>query len=225
MLKYQKEIFDWWIMVRNEKNKDVCMLVGSADYFAERAPDRDSAYVIALDGGYAHLTARAIIPDAVIGDFDSLGYIPDFEGVTVLPRVKDDTDSFWAAKGALWQGYRHFYLVGCTGGERPEHTVANISLMLYLVRHGAVSVIMEGERQMYRVVSAPCRIEFEGEKGNFSAFSLSERTFGVTMRGFEYETDRITLCSDIPLGVSNHFDKDKCALEAEKGDLLLIWDK
>lgn len=212
-------------MIRNDKEKAVCLLVGSADYYADRAPDRESAYIIALDGGYAHLTARGITPDAVVGDFDSLGYTPDFEGVTVLPRVKDDTDSFWAAKQALWQGYRRFYLVGCTGGDRPEHTVANISLMLYLVRHGAMSVIMEGEHQMYRVVSAPCRLEFLGERGHFSVFSLSERTFGVTMRGFEYETDRVTLCSDIPIGVSNSFNRAVCTLEAEKGDLLLIWDK
>ena len=212
-------------MIVNKKKKQACLLVGSADYYADRAPRRADAYIIALDGGYAHLAERGITPDAVVGDFDSLGYTPDFDGVTVLPRVKDDTDSFWAAKQALWQGYRHFYLVGCTGGDRPEHTVANIALMLYLVRHGAASVMMEGARQMYRVVSAPCRVEFRGEHGNFSVFSLSERAFGVTLRGFEYETDRITLCADIPLGVSNSFDGEVCTLDAEKGDLLLIWDK
>ena len=201
------------------------MLVGSAGYYADRIPDREDAYIIALDGGYAHLTKRGITPDAVVGDFDSLGYIPDFEGATVLPRVKDDTDSFWAAKHALWQGYRRFYLVGCAGGERPEHTVANISLMLYLSRHGAAEVTMESENNVYRVVSAPCKVEFKGERGNFSVFSLSDYTYGLTMRGFEYETDRITLCSDIPLGVSNSFAGEICTLEAEKGDLLLIWDK
>lgn len=201
------------------------MLVGSAEYSADRAPEREDAYIIALDGGYAHLQKRNIIPDAVVGDFDSLGYVPDFEGATVLPRVKDDTDSFWAAKHALWQGYRRFYLVGCAGGERPEHTAANISLMLYLSRHGASEVLMEGERQMYRVISAPCRLSFEGERGNFSVFSLSDYVYGLTLRGFEYETDRITLCSDIPLGVSNVFLKKTSTLEAERGDLLLIWDK
>lgn len=211
--------------MKRPEMKNICMLVGSADYHVSRMPDRVATYIIALDGGYAHLTKRGITPDAVVGDFDSLGYVPEFEGVTVLPRVKDDTDSFWAAKHALWQGYRRFYLVGCAGGERPEHTVANISLMLYLSRHGASEVIMESERSVYRVVSAPCKVEFDGENGNFSVFSLSDYTYGVSMRGFEYETDRITLCSDIPLGVSNSFAGGKCTLEAEKGDLLLIWDK
>ncbi len=211
--------------MKRPENKNICMLVGSAEYHADRAPLREDAYIIALDGGYAHLTKREIIPDAVIGDFDSLGYVPELEGVTVLPRVKDDTDSFWAAKQALWQGFRRFYLAGCAGGERPEHTVANISLMLYLSRHGVSEVLMEGERQMYRVVSAPCRVSFEGERGNFSVFSLSDYTYGLSLCGFEYETDRITLCSDIPLGVSNSFAGDVCTLEAERGDLLLIWDK
>ncbi len=207
------------------KKKDTCLLVGSADYYADRVTELDRMYIVALDGGYRHLQEHSITPDAVVGDFDSLGYIPEGREITVLPTVKDDTDAFYAAKQALWQGCRSFYLVGCTGGERPEHTVANISLMLYLSRHGAERVMMEGERQMYRVISAPCRLEFFGERGNFSVFSLSERTFGLTLCGFEYETERVTLCSDIPLGVSNRFKEDKCTLEAEKGDLLLIWDK
>ncbi len=212
-------------MNADKKTKDICMLVGSAEYCADRAPDIERAYIIALDGGYSHLTERGIIPDAVIGDFDSLGYIPEFDNITVLPKVKDDTDSFWAAKQALWQGYRDFYLCACTGGERPEHTYANIALMLYLARHGASSIVMEGKGEMYRVLCAPCRVEFEGERGHFSVFALSDRVKGLSLRGFEYETDRITLCSDIPLGVSNSFKEEKCTLEAEKGDMLIIWQK
>ena len=212
-------------MNSQKKIKKTCLLVGSADYYCDRLENIEDCCIIALDGGYSSLVQRSIEPDLVIGDFDSLGYVPEGKNVTVLPREKDDTDTFWAAKQALWQGYRDFYLVGCTGGDRPEHTVANISLMLYLIRHGAGSVVMEGKRQMYRVVSAPCKLEFSSEHGNFSVFSLSERVFGLTLSGFKYETERITLCADIPLGVSNSFESEKCILEAERGDMLLIWDK
>ena len=207
------------------KKKKYALLVGSSDFYLDERIGLDDAYIIALDGGYASLMARGILPDAVVGDFDSLGYVPSIENVTVLPRAKDDTDAFWAAKQALWQGYRDFYLVGCAGGNRPEHTVANISLMLYLVRHGANCVLMEGRGQMYRVLRAPCKLEFVDERGNFSVFSLSDRVFGLTLRGFEYETDRMTLCSEIPTGVSNSFKSKLCTLEAERGELLLIWDK
>lgn len=208
-----------------QSRKNTALLVGSADFYIDRLENIDDCYVIAIDGGYASLCERNIRADCVVGDFDSLGYIPDSDNLTVLPVEKDDTDTFYAAKQALWQGYRDFYLVGCTGGERPEHTVANISLMLYLIRHGASSVVMEGQRQMYRVVSAPCNLEFHGESGHFSVFSLSERTYGLTLRGFKYETNAITLCSDIPLGVSNSFESEVCTLEAERGDMLVIWDK
>ena len=208
------------------KVKDRCLIVGAAGFYAERVGDVSDAYIIAVDGGYKSLIDHDIIPDAVIGDFDSLGYTPArCSNIIRLPVKKDDTDSFYAAKHALWQGYRKFYLCGCAGGKRPEHTFANISLMLYLSRHGATRVIMEGMGEMYSVVSAPCKLEFSGERGNFSVFALSERVSALTLRGFEYETEKITLCSDIPLGVSNSFKDDICTLEAEKGDMLLIWEK
>lgn len=212
--------------MNDTKTKDRCIIVGAAGYYAERAGDMSDAYIIAADGGYKSLVDRDIAPDAVIGDFDSLGYEPKRgKSITRLPIKKDDTDSFYAAKQALWQGYRKFYLIGCAGGKRPDHTFSNIALMLYLSRHGATSVVMEGVGEMYRVVSAPCKLEFSGEHGNFSVFALSERVNGLTLRGFEYETEKITLCSDIPLGVSNSFKDSVCTLEAEKGDMLLIWEK
>ncbi len=208
----------------NKTKKDMCLLVGAADFYLKENFDFERAYVIAADGGYRHLEKRGITPDAVVGDFDSLGYVPNFKGVEVLPKKKDDTDIFHAAKKAYSMGYRSFYFSGCEGGERCEHTYANISVMLYLSRRGS-DCIMEGKDRFYRVVSGKSRLDFEGGSGYFSAFALSERVEGLTLRGFEYETDKITLLCDEPLGVSNCFASEKCEIETEKGDLLLVWEK
>ncbi len=208
----------------NKTKKDMCLLVGASDFYLKENFDIEHAYVIAVDGGYEHLCKRNITPDAVIGDFDSLGYVPSFENTEVLPRVKDDTDIFHAAKKAYDMGFRRFYLSGCAEGERAEHTYANISVMLYLSRRGC-ECIMEGKRTFYKVVSDKSEMEFEGKRGYFSMFALSERVEGITLCGFEYELDRATLHSDIPLGVSNSFMDEKCTLKTEKGDLLLIWEK
>lgn len=202
----------------------MCLIVGSSDFFMEGNINLDKCFIIAADGGYSHLQKRSIKPDMIIGDFDSLGHIPSFDNLTVLPRVKDDTDTFYAAKTAFSMGYRRFYFCGCTGGEREDHTYANITMMRYLCRRGA-DCIMEGERQYYKVVCGPAKLEICGNGGFFSVFSLSDRSTGVGMRGFEYETDGITLSCDIPLGVSNRFASDVCTLEFEKGELLLIWEK
>ena len=206
------------------KKKDMCLLVGSSDFYLDPRITPEECFVIALDGGYGALISRGITPDVIIGDFDSLGYVPCADNVTVLPRVKDDTDSFYAAKWALAEGYLKFYLCGCTGGSREDHTFANVVLMQYLSRRGA-ECTMEGERQMYRVLCGPASLRFKGKRGYFSVFSLSERARGVSMRGFEYETDGIELSCDVPLGVSNTFASDECEIKVEEGDLLLIWEK
>ena len=206
------------------KKKDMCLLAGSSDFYLDEKVCIDECFVIALDGGYESLLGKGITPDVIIGDFDSLGYVPDVPNVTVLPRVKDDTDSFYAATWALSEGYRRFYLCGCTGGKREDHTFANVALMQYLARRGA-ECVMEGEGQMYRVISGPAHLCFEANKGYFSVFSLTEQATGIVMRGFEYETDEITLKSEVPLGVSNSFASDKCEIEVKEGDLLLIWQK
>ena len=208
----------------NKREKDMCLLVGASDFYLKEDFALERAYIIACDGGYEHLVSRAILPDAVIGDFDSLGHIPDFEAVEILPRAKDDTDIFYAAKKAFDMGYRKFYLCGCAEGERAEHAWANISVMLYLSRRGC-ECIMEGKSRYYRVISGKSKLVFSHNKGYFSAFALSEEVAGVSLRGFEYELEGATITSDVPLGVSNSFMSDICEVEIEKGDLLLIWEK
>ena len=205
-------------------DKSLCVIAGASDIYKERMPDLSHAYIIACDGGFGSLQKLGVLPDAVIGDFDSLGYIPSCDNITVLPTSKDDTDTFYAVKSAMDKGYRDFYFIGCTGGKRDEHTYANISVMLYIVRRGG-RAIMEGERQMYQVISGPATAVFFGERGYFSAFSLSEKSVGVCMRGFEYEMECGVLSYDVPLGVSNSFKNEKCEITLEKGELLLIWEK
>ncbi len=208
----------------NKTEKDMCLLVGAADFYLKEDFAADRAYIIAADGGYASLKQRSITPDAVIGDFDSLGYVPSESNIECLPRAKDDTDIFYAAKKAYAAGYRKFYFCGCAEGERADHTYANISVMRYLARRGA-ECVMEGESCFYRVISGHNKLVFDGCKGVFSVFALSDRATGVTLRGFEYELSRATLFSDVPLGVSNRFASNICEIETEEGDLLLIWEK
>ena len=58
----------------------VCALVGAGDFnasqFLAMQAEGTFDYVIAVDGGYARLQDAGVDPDMVLGDFDSLGYIP-----------------------------------------------------------------------------------------------------------------------------------------------------
>ena len=70
--------------------------------------------LIAADGGYAYLQGQK--PDLVVGDFDSLGYVPEGEQIIRHPVQKDDTDMLLAVREGLKRGYRKFVLYGGIGG-------------------------------------------------------------------------------------------------------------
>ena len=64
--------------------------------------------IIAADGGLQHVQKLGLQPDVILGDFDSLGYVP--EDARCFPVEKDDTDSMLAVRHGLEAGYRHFLL-------------------------------------------------------------------------------------------------------------------
>ena len=92
-------------------------------------------YVIAADGGLKHTQKLNLVPDAILGDFDSLGYAP--EGANVFPVEKDDTDAMLAVRHGLSLGYREFILYASVDGPRLDHTVANFQTLQYLADNGA----------------------------------------------------------------------------------------
>ena len=93
-------------------------------------------WIIAADGGGRLAAALGVKPAGLVADFDSSAP-PDTGGDTEivrLPMEKDWTDTQAAAMLALDRGYRDFLLLGCTGG-RLDHTLANIAVLLYLLRN------------------------------------------------------------------------------------------
>ena len=57
--------------------------------------------VVAVDGGLTYLEEAGIKPDIALGDFDSLGRVPGGPEVVRLDSVKDDTDTYAAARLGL----------------------------------------------------------------------------------------------------------------------------
>ena len=100
-----------------------CVIFCAAGFEALIAPLTGRELVIAADGGLRYTQALGISPQAIIGDFDSLHYVP--QGAEVFPVEKDDTDSMLAVRLGLSRGYDRFLLYGAMDGERLDHTVAN----------------------------------------------------------------------------------------------------
>ena len=90
--------------------------------------DKDD-YLLAADGGLTHFEKLDRSPDGILGDFDSLGYVP--QGAVVFPVEKDDTDAMLAVRQGLQMGYREFLLYGSLDGPRLDHTVANFQTLQF----------------------------------------------------------------------------------------------
>ncbi|MBQ7364008.1 MAG: thiamine diphosphokinase [Clostridia bacterium] len=199
----------------------VCIF-GAGDYHGERRDLCEGAVVIAADGGYAHACSAGLTVSLAIGDFDSLGDIPDSIPVKRYPVEKDDTDMALAVREALALGADEVILFGGMGG-RLDHTFANISVLLSLARRG-VSAYLVGRECVITVITAPECLQFPVlSEGILSLFSLSEEAT-VTLTGLQYSLTRGSLTKAVALGVSNHFIKEAAEVTLHEGEVLVMWD-
>ncbi len=160
-------------------------------------------YVIAADGGVRNAERLGVKSDCILGDFDSLGYIPDGAD-EVYPSQKDDTDTLLAVKHGLSRGFLDFLILGGLGG-RLDHTVANFSALDYLRNHGAKGMLAD-ENTVVRLFGQDDEIKpvLGGEENYFSVFPYGCEYAVISMSGVEYPTVRQKFDSSFPLGVSNH---------------------
>ena len=108
---------------------------------AEQAKKAD--LVICADGGYLRAEAAGIVPDVLMGDFDScaLEKVRELEKI-VYPVRKDDTDLILALRYALERGCKRAVVLGCFGG-RLDHTIGNLQSIAYGWRHGLSVTLMD----------------------------------------------------------------------------------
>ena len=198
-----------------------CIIFCAADFHGLIASLEKDDFIIAADGGLAHVEELGIQPNGILGDFDSLGYTP--EGSTVFPVEKDDTDAMLAVRKGLELGYREFYLYGSLDGPRLDHTVANFQTLQFLADHDAYGYLI-GKDYIVTIVKN-ASVHFDAAcSGIFSVFCMGADTEGVTIHGGKYDADNVTLSAGFPLGVSNHFEGNPVTISAENGSLLILWD-
>lgn len=164
-------------------------------------------YFIYCDGGLKHYEALGHSPNLIVGDFDSYdpNQLPiDFNGdvaeTIILPKKKDDTDTVFAAKEGLKRGYSDFILIGCTG-ERLDHTVSNLSLLLLLDENLAHGLMVDSFHTVQIVsdhpVKVPCTFPY------FSVFPVGDKAEGITVKNAMFPLENATLTASFPLGISN----------------------
>ena len=200
-----------------------CCIFGAGDYHGERLDLVKDSYVIAADGGLLHTARYGIQPGLAVGDFDSLGSLPQGVKTLTFPVMKDDTDMALAVKEALDYGCDSFYLFGGMGG-RLDHTLANMSLVLSLAGQGK-SAYLIGKDCVITSLCAGEKLWFSSAcRGTLSVFAAGDRAEGVTLSGLLYPFTNGCLTNERALGVSNHFTAEAATVTLTSGKLYLLWD-
>lgn len=180
--------------------------------------------IIACDAGYKNAEYLGVVPDLILGDFDSAPR-PNAEGSIVLPTEKDDTDTHYAARIAVEKGFDQVLMLGALGGLRIEHTLANLSTGLWLAKQGvSVQLADENSRISYVLPGYPAELEHR-ENEYFSIFPMEGTAEGVSIIGAKYPLENATLTADYPIGVSNETQPGQNEISVENGALILIRTK
>ena len=198
-----------------------CIIFCAAGFDGLLSPIPENALTIAADGGLRHTQALGLNPDVILGDFDSLGYVP--EDSRVFPVEKDDTDAMLAVRLGLQRGCGWFELYGALDGPRLDHTIANFQTLAFLATHHARGALIG--RDYIATVLKEESISFPAEaEGILSLFCLGASA-RVTIEGLHYPLENGTLTPDFPLGVSNHFAGSPARITVHDGLVLALWDR
>ncbi len=189
--------------------------------YCEGDPDyhmQEDDFILCADAGWRLANRMGIVPDLVIGDFDS-SQAPEAGAVERFPVMKDDTDTMLCLKQGLRMGYDRFLILGGFGG-RVDHTLANIQTMDYAAHRGAEIVMQDGyvRAQAVREGSA----DIPRRPGELSVLSLSDKCEGVDISGAVWCLKDASLTNDFPLGVSNDYAQDIVKIRVKKGTLLIV---
>lgn len=201
-----------------------CFIFAAGTYYGLRERPQPGDLVLAADAGYEICRREGIVPDLVLGDFDSMEQPENFNNVLRVPVEKDDTDTMLAVKTALENGCDEVYLYGGTGGKRLDHTLANLQTLLFIRRRGARGYLYDDDFVWTAVENESLTIRREVEWGLFSAFCLGDRAEGIDEVGFQYPLQDGSLTPEFPLGVSNHIMEDTATVTVRKGALIVGWE-
>ena len=199
-----------------------CVIFCAGGFARLAEPLEKTDFIIAADGGLEHTRALGVQPDVILGDFDSLGYVPS--EAKVYPAEKDDTDAMLAIRLGLEQGCDRFVIYGGLDGARVDHTVANFQALQFLADRNARGYLM-GLKQVATVIEKDTITFPESSRGYVSVFCSGAEATGVTIRGLKYELTEATLQGGLPLGVSNQFMGKKAEISVKNGSLLVIWQR
>ena len=202
-----------------------CALVATCafnkDDFERKYAEGAFDCVVAVDAGYRHLEEIECVPDVILGDFDSLGYVPAGKNVRKYPKKKDKSDLELALDFVEEHGFSAVRIYGSLGG-RLDHTIATMQMCAHFAEQG-VDMELVGEDCLLKLLVGPAVYKLPLlEKGTVSVFSAVDCAIGVSEQGMEYPLDNVELRNRTTLGLSNELVGASASISVESGTLYVF---
>ena len=193
--------------------------------------DKEDRCVIGVDRGVEFLYYHQIMPDYIVGDFDSTkeeirDYYKNETNVPVREYnpVKDASDTEIAIRLAMTLGSREMLILGATGG-RVDHLWANVQSLMIPFKAGIDAKILDSQNMITIIGDGETYIRRDEAFGTyFSVFPFGEDVFGFNISGAKYPLKNHTLTPYNSLCVSNQIaeDSDEAVISFMSGKVILM---
>jgi thiamine pyrophosphokinase len=176
--------------------------------------------IFCADGGANFLYKLSLIPKIMLGDFDSItneAYeaLKDKTEIQKFHKNKDFTDGELILDKVLGLGYRTIHIFAAMGGIT-SHFLGNLFL---LKKSMNIRLINSTEEVFW--ANKPFKLT--NKKGlRFSIIPLSERVEGLTLSGFKYETQNITIFQGQTHTLGNLVTEDSATVTFCLGDFICV---
>jgi len=185
-------------------------------------------YIIVADSGMEFMKRVSLVPDMIIGDFDSvhpetLAYFKGQQEISLkeLNPVKDDTDTEFAIRQAIALGAKEITVLGATG-TRLDHVLGNVALLGIGLKEQVMIQLVDSHNRI-RMIDKPMKLTKENQFGAFvSLLPYSGKVKNVTLKGFKYSLENATMDVFSSLGISNEIMETEAEILFEEGILLVI---
>ena len=179
--------------------------------------------VIAADSGMEFLRRNEIVPQVIIGDFDSvsketLEWFQKKEGIVWhrLNPQKDDTDTEFALRLAISMGAECITVLGGTGS-RLDHVLGNIELLGIGLELGVEIELLDANNRI-RMTDHGMVLKKEEQFGKYvSLIPYTAQVEHLYLAGFKYPLADYCLKGFCSIGVSNEITEEQAEITFENG--------
>ncbi len=195
---------------------------GSVDPDLLKSLENDGAMVIAADGGAAACASASIVPEAIIGDMDSLKKRTEWEQKTRVIEIKEQQTTDF--EKCLYSTRAPLTIGLGLSGKRLDHTLGALDVML---RYGKKRrIVLVDETDLALLVNSA--FSFAVTPGDRVSIHPLERVKFARSKGLKYPLDGLELAPGKRSGTSNEAINGRFTIEPgpnEDGGWLLLLDK